>query len=69
MCEHVQWVRHHMTWAEERLGLILSDGKKFNLDGPNDWSYYWHDIRKEPRTFFQQTTRRVFTHSVEIIYL
>ena len=34
------------------LNVLFSDEKKFNLDGLDDWAYYWYDIRKEPQTFF-----------------
>lgn len=31
--------------------MIFSDENKFNFDGPDDFSGYWRDLRKEPRYF------------------
>ncbi|PIC13683.1 hypothetical protein B9Z55_027551 [Caenorhabditis nigoni] len=40
-----QFARAHINtdWSK----IIWSDEKKFNLDGPDGYRYYWHDIRKE----------------------
>jgi hypothetical protein len=46
-----------MNWTDELLSVLFSDEKNFNLDGPDGWAYYWHDIRKEPQTFFSRQHR------------
>lgn len=45
------WAQKHMSWTTEWTKVVFSDEKKFNLDGPDGFQYYWHDLRKEPQYF------------------
>ncbi len=47
----VQWCLQRLLWNEEWKHYIFTDEKKFNLDGPDGWAYYWHDLRKNERIF------------------
>lgn len=37
------------NWIQEWFRIIFSDEKKWNLDGPDNACYYFHDIRKPKR--------------------
>lgn len=41
--------RNKMNWSKKWRKVIFSDEKKFNLDGPDGFSYYYHDLRKDER--------------------
>lgn len=43
----LSYCRSHMTWSNEWYRVVFSDEKKFNLEGPDGFNYYFHDLRKE----------------------
>ena len=54
-------MKHRMEWATEYVQksdnfqyVVWSDEKKWNLDGPDGCKYVWHDLRKDPRTFYSR---------------
>ena len=40
-----------MSWKSEYERIIFSDEEKSNLDGPDVFFYYWHDLHKKAKAF------------------
>ncbi|GMF44611.1 unnamed protein product [Phytophthora fragariaefolia] len=36
--------------------VVFSDEKKFKLDGPDGYRYYWHDVRQDPDLFSRRVS-------------
>ena len=47
--DRMVWAQSHMTFGQKWRRVILSDEKKFNLDGPDSYKYYWHNIKDAPK--------------------
>ncbi|GBO10418.1 hypothetical protein AVEN_91413-1 [Araneus ventricosus] len=52
--KRLQCARYHMSYGHKWMAVLFSDEKKWKLDGPDGNIKYWHDLRKEPRSFFSR---------------
>jgi hypothetical protein len=66
--KRLDFAKMHMGWSDKDWEkVIFSDEKKWNLDGPDGNSYYWHDMRKSPGIFSQRQQGNIFPfHFVNI---
>ena len=60
----LDFAKAHMAWSAvdnndpgEWKKVVFTDEKKFNLDGPDGYNYYFHDLRKEERFLSRHHSR------------
>ena len=48
----LEWAKVKVTWTQaDWRHVVWSDEKKFNLDGPGGFAFYWHDLRQSEEVF------------------
>lgn len=53
--ERLNFANTYIVWSEEHWRrVIFHDERRFNLDGPDGFSYYFHDLRNYERTLSQR---------------
>ncbi|XP_013097999.1 probable serine/threonine-protein kinase DDB_G0280111 [Stomoxys calcitrans] len=53
--ERLSFANSHVNWTEDHWRrVVFQDERKFNLDGPDGFSYYFHDLRNYERTLSQR---------------
>ncbi|OQR88933.1 hypothetical protein ACHHYP_06555 [Achlya hypogyna] len=47
----LQWARDQVISRRDWSDAVFSDKKKFNLDGPDGWQFYWHHLQHDEQLY------------------
>ena len=50
----LKWCNERIYWDDEWSQIVWSDEKKWNLDGPGGFKFYWHGSRMKELTFLKR---------------
>ncbi|KAG6578001.1 putative retroelement [Phytophthora cinnamomi] len=50
----VQWAEAYILKPDTWIHTIFSDEKKFNLDGPDGFKYFWRDMRQPEQSYLRR---------------
>ncbi|GBN71533.1 hypothetical protein AVEN_219222-1 [Araneus ventricosus] len=52
--KRLKWVCNHIPYGDKWMAVLFRDDKKWNLDEPDGNIKYWHNLRKQPGSFFSR---------------
>ena len=51
----LEFAKDHVTWTDDWNNVVFTDEKKWNLDGPDGYNYYWQNLNKfDDQTYFSK---------------
>ena len=51
----MEFAKKYISMGDKWNDVVFSDEKKFNLDGPDGFKYFWYDLRKEKEIFSKRS--------------
>ena len=52
--KRIFFCKKYGLWKKRWSKVVFTDEKKFNLDGPDGYNYYWSDITKDEKLFYSK---------------